>query len=352
MLRSVCKWKYEPMPTAFLLAAGFGTRLRPFTECVPKPLVPVCGVPMLDYVMSHCSAYGLTDVVVNAHHLPEQIYRWADDRRTSDVRITVSNEQPDILGTGGGLKNVAAHLSSEIVVLNGDVLTDVDLSQMVNGVPDDGAIMVLRPNEYDATHRYGIVATDEENCVIDLKKMALAEPVGTTRWDSHFTGIHALKKSVLGRVPDGFGCIVRTAYIELVPMRRIAATHHDGIWLDVGDPKAYLETNLAVLRGDVRLHLDPSEKAAVFTRTGQSIPDSDVRVIGALWVGHDVNWGQDIQCRDSVIGDGAILSDGVDLEECVVWSHATVPKGTWKRCVFYGDEMMSIDESGIQGASE
>ena len=245
------------MPTAFLLAAGFGTRLRPFTAKVPKPLVPVCGVPMLDYVMAHCHAYGLTDVVVNAHHLPEQIEQWARERRRPGQTIYVSNEQPEILGTGGGLKHVSEHLSSEIIVLNGDVLTDVDLAKMVDEVPESGAVMVLRPHEQDAIHRYGIVATDETLRVTDLKKMAVAAPVGATRWDSHFTGIHALKKSVLDRVPDGFGCIVRTAYIELVPMRKISAMHHEGIWLDVGDPTAYLDTNLAVLRGAVRLHLDP-----------------------------------------------------------------------------------------------
>lgn len=302
--------------------------------------------------MAHCRAYGLTDIVVNAHHLPEQIEQWANERRTVDLRITVSNEQPEILGTGGGLKHVAHHLSSEIVVLNGDVLTDVDLSAMLGALPDSGAVMVLRPNEYDATHRYGIVATDEEYRVIDLKKMAVAEPMGETRWDSHFTGIHALKKSVLGRVPDGFGCIVRTAYIELVPLRCISAVHHEGIWLDVGDPKAYLETNLSVLRGDVRLHLDPSKHAVFFTRSGEDVPGEAVSVSGALWMGRDVSWGRDVRCRDSVIGDGAILSDGVDLQECVVWSNASVPSGNWKRCVFYGDEMLSIEESGIQGASE
>jgi len=331
-----------PMHTAFLLAAGFGTRLRPLTERVPKPLVPVCGVPMLDYVLAHCSSYGLSTVVVNAHYLPEQVEDWAA-RLDGEVSVTVSVELPEILGTGGGLKRVAGLLADRLVVLNGDVLCDVDLSHLMGTVPSGGAVMVLRPNEEDARDKYGIVATDAEARVVDLKKMAVTEPVGATRWDSHFTGIHALDRAVLSRVPDGFGCIVRTAYLELVPERNLLAVRHDGIWLDVGDPAAYLATNLAVLRGEVRLHMDPMLRAHWFTRSGGTFESRvQVGVSGAAWIGADVNFGEGVLLNDAIVGDGASVEAGASLEECVVWPGAQVSGGVWQRCIFYDNEVLEI----------
>ena len=110
------------MATAFLLAAGFGTRLRPLTEVVPKPLLPVCGIPMLDYALAHVRAHGHTDVIVNAHHLWHDVGSWASD---NDVILRV--EEPLILGTGGGLRATLDDLEEPVVVVNADILSNVDL---------------------------------------------------------------------------------------------------------------------------------------------------------------------------------------------------------------------------------
>lgn len=332
------------MHTAFLLAAGFGSRLRPLTERLPKPLVPVCGVPMLDYVLAHCAFFGLQRVVVNAHYKPERIEEWAREQPSS-VSVTVSIERPDILGTGGGLKHVASILGEQVVVLNGDVLCDVDLGALQSAIPVGGAAMVLRAHQRDATDKYGIVATDQEDRVIDLKKMAVTDPVGTTRWDSHFTGIHGLDRRVLDRVPSGFGCIVRTAYLELVPERTLVAVRHEGVWLDVGDPHAYLETNLAVLRGQVVLHLDPMQRAEWWTRGGESHPVWATDMAGAVWLGKAISLGENVRLEDVVVGDGATIPEGSELNECIVWAGATVPAGKWSRCIFYDNEFLEIGYS-------
>ena len=329
------------MHTAFLLAAGFGTRLRPLTERRPKPLVPVCGVAMLDYVVAHCGRYGFDRVIVNAHYLPESVQSWAESQQ-SGVEVHVSVELPEILGTGGGLKRVSSLLADSVVVLNGDVLCDVNLQHIQEAIPEGGAVMVLRPDARDAEEKYGIVATDSEHRVVDLKKMAVTEPVGATRWDSHFTGIHGLQRTVLDRVPEGFGCIVRTAYLELVPERNLVAIWHDGIWLDVGDPQAYLETNLAVLRGAVTLDLDPMERAAWWTRSGDGRTDWGPNVFGSAWVGEGVRCSDDVVLRDVVLGAYSQVSPGTELEECVVWDGARVPEGKWKGCIFYDNEVLEI----------
>jgi NDP-sugar pyrophosphorylase family protein len=316
---------------------------------LPKALVPVCGVPLLDYAVGHCLAFGLDRVVVNAHHQAEAVRAWARGL-AAGVSVTVSVEAPEILGTGGGLKAVSDVLAERVVVLNGDVLCDVDLSVVMGAVPAGGAAMVLRPDRRAAEERYGIVVTDGESRVVDLKKMACTTPVGPTRWDSHFTGIHALDRIVLDRVPEGFGCIVRTAYLELVAERLLVGVEHGGVWLDVGDPASYLSANLSVLRGEVKLHFDPMARASWWTRTGGSVRDSGPEVIGAAWVGSGVQFGAAVSLQDTVVGDFAQVAAHAQLQDCVVWSEAVVPSGNWRRCIFYGREVLEVDTLPQEGA--
>lgn len=314
---------------AFVLAAGLGTRLRPLTDHRPKPLVPVCGVPLLAWSLALCARHGLREVIVNAHWLAPQIEAWAGERE--GVRVTVSTEQPEILGTGGGLRRVADALADPFVVLNADVLHDVDLRALLDAVPPDGAAMALRPDPAEAP-RYGVVAADASGTVVRLTTLASAPAEGALRDDTHFTGIHAMSRAALARVPEGFACVVRTAYVGLVPERRVAGLRYGGPWLDAGDPAAYLEANLAVLAGGVPTALDPFARAA-WSRDGAGRERGDraavagVEVRGAAWVGPGARLGPGVVLQDAVVGAGAVVPAGTTLRRAVVWDGARVPPG-------------------------
>ena len=330
------------MNDAFVLAAGFGTRLRPLTEILPKPLVPVCGVPMLSYALALCARHGLTRAVVNAHHLADTLAPWEGERE--GVRVELSVEAPEILGTGGGLRAVRDRLAGRFAVVNGDVLTDVDLRALRAAVPAGGGAMALRSHP-DAA-RYGVVAADATGTVVELSLVARAEPVGPVDRGTHFTGVHALDRDVLDRVPDGFACIVRTAYRELVPARRVAGVRHAGLWLDVGDPVAYLEANLAAVRGGLSLPLDPHRRAGwARTVAGREHGEPGLvglaEVSGAAWVGPGAVVGRS-RLRDTVVGAGAAVEDGAELRECVVWDGVRVPSGSWERTVFWSGGALAV----------
>ncbi|MBX2796496.1 MAG: NTP transferase domain-containing protein [Myxococcales bacterium] len=331
------------MNEAFVLAAGLGTRLRPLTQFRPKPLVPVCGVPLLAYSLALCARHGLRRVVVNAHWLAEQVEAWAGERE--GVHVSVSTERPEILGTGGGLKRVASDLAERVAVLNGDVLHDVDLAALMAAVPEGGGAMALRTHAEDA-ERYGIVAADASNTVVRLTSLATADPTGPVPADTHFTGIHALHRDALDRVPEGFACIVRTAYTQLVPHRQVAGIRYGGPWLDAGDPAAYLEANLEVLAGKVRLALDPMERAAyAVDGTGRTCGDraavSHVRLSGPAWIGPDARIGPDVELTNSILGEGATVPAGTRLVDSVVWDGATVPAGEHRSVVVYSGGVLS-----------
>lgn len=324
------------MSSAFVLAAGLGTRLRPLTDHRPKPLAPVCGVPMLAYALASCARHGLRDVIVNAHWLAGQVEAWAGERE--GVHVTVSTELPDILGTGGGLKRVADRLDERFVVVNADVISDVDLGALLAAVPPGGAAMALRPDPEDAP-RYGVVAADAAGIVVKLVNVASAEPRGSVDTTTHFTGIHAMRREALAHVPDGFACIVRTAYRALVPERRVAAVVHRGVWLDIGDPTAYLDANLTVLDGGLDLPLDPHARAA-YARDrrgehGDRAAGGDATIVGPVWLGRGARLGRGVRVVRGVIGDGATVPDGAELVDCVVWDGVAVPPGAYRRAVLH-----------------
>ena len=318
---------------AFVLAAGLGTRLRPLTEWVPKPLVPVCGVPLLAYSLALAARHGLRSVVVNAHWLAPQVEAWAGEREGCFVTVIT---EPELLGTGGGLAQVAEHMASRFVVLNADVLHGFDLSALLSATPEGGAAMALR-SDPDAA-RYGIVAADAEDCVVELTNVARAEARGPVDRTTHFTGIHALDRQALSLVPPGPQCIVRTAYRQLVPQRRVAGVRVSGMWLDAGDPAAYLDANLAVLRLADRggLGLDPFGRAG-FARTvsGEEYGDrglvEGVTLSGPVWIGAGAEIRRGAVISDSVVGAGALIPANARLSEVVVWEKARVVAGDHRR---------------------
>ena len=317
---------------AFILAAGFGTRLRPLTHHRPKPLVPVCGVPLIRYTLAHAHHHGLRNVVLNAHHLHEQVAAWAGIHE--GVHVSVVTELPDILGTGGGLQAVAGDMAPSFVVLNGDILHDVDLGALLEAMPEGGACMALRPDEQK---RYGAVLADESQRVVRLVDLAQAEASGAVRDGTHFTGIHAMSRRSLESLDPGFSCIVRTVYSELVPQRQVAAHAHDGLWLDVGDPAAYLAANRAVLHGDIDHVFDPF-RAAAYARSerGEVGRGTGAHIDGAAWIGPGAAVGG-ATIRESIVGADAVVAEGAELSGCVVWDGVYVGPGSYTDVVFLPD---------------
>lgn len=303
--------------TAFLLAAGHGTRLRPLTLDRPKPLLPMCGAPMLDHALAWVHHHGHTDVLVNAHHLWEQVAAWAESRG-----VGLQVELPNILGTGGGLKAARDRLAEAFVVVNGDILADVDLTALAAAVPPGGAAMALRADP--VLGRRAPVEADEEGVVVRMREFAGRPGRGIE--GTHFTGIHACSNALLERVPDGFACIVRSAYTEVLEDRVVRAVRHGGQWIDIGTPADYLAANLDLLRGRLGTHLD------IWSR-GERRADGSWQGPGAQVHG---------SVSHSVLGARCTVPAGARLVDCVVWDGVEVPPGSHQRVVFHDSGALQV----------
>ena len=266
--------------------------------------------------------------------------------------LTCTSSPSHLLGTGGGLKNARHLLDETFVVVNGDILCDVNLTDLIDksglGSGSAGA-MALRVQETNES--YGIVAADLGGCVVDLVGLAMATPAGQVDRSTHFTGIHALNQDALDRVGEGKSCVVRSAYSDMVPMRRVGALTHSSLWVDLGTPGRYLEANLGVLSGALKSALDPLAHAGwALSKTRESgSPNrislhSTARVLSPFWIGEGADIAANVELGPGcIVGHKARIGSGSKLQNCVVWDGAVVPPNSvLEHCIVHDGGVLKV----------
>jgi mannose-1-phosphate guanylyltransferase len=292
-----------PRMRAMILAAGLGTRLRPLTEQAPKPALPVVDVPNIVRTIAHLWRAGITEIVVNLHHCPEVLRALLGDGAGLGVSIAYSEERPEILGTGGGIRRAKALLGDQtFCVVNGDALFAPDLEAAVAAHRRSGAIATMVVREDPDAVRLGAVGIDGQSRVRRLVD------VGAQRGDlalHMFTGVHVLEPEIFPLLPES-GCIVRTTYQALVRAGGpLGAFVERGWFCDLGTPRTYLEANVALASGRIRFAGYDPPPAGVHVGEGA--------ILGA---GSALRGG-------TVVERGARVGEGVVLERCLVRAGAS-----------------------------
>ncbi len=320
-----------------VLCAGFGTRLRPLTDRIPKPLVPLCGVPLLRYNFALLKNAGVREIVINTHHLGGAMERGAKEVAAAlELDLHVSREEKHILGTGGGVKRAQSLLGGgTFFLLNGDMIFDVDLAAALQAhrAAQAVATMVLAPYPRGAT--YGAVEVDAAMNVRRIAGRGIPADASLTR--THFTGVHIIEPELLTRLPaEGESDINRTAYVRLIhDGRKVLGFMQSGYWGDLGAPRSLLRAHLDVLEGRVPLErfrpgADPfagtEERAkGVFVHpsavldavpAGPSLVHAGAKIHAGARIGPGV-----------VIGAGARIDAGAHVERAVVWENTHIAAG-------------------------
>jgi mannose-1-phosphate guanylyltransferase len=224
------------MASAIVLCAGFGTRLRPLTEELPKPLVPVGDRSILEHALDRLSGAGFSEVVINVHHLAEA-FEGVLARSSPSVRVVV---ETTIRGTAGGVAGARAHLSSApVLVWNGDILVDPPLDQLLVGSEPHSYCLGVAPR----AHGEGTVGLDAHGHVVRLR----GERFGTEVQSGDYVGVLSLGAAALDALPE-LGCLFGDSALPLLraggTVRSVAVTTP---WIDTGDPPGLLAANLAWL---------------------------------------------------------------------------------------------------------
>ena len=319
-----------------VLCAGFGTRLRPLTDKLPKPLVPLCGLALLRYNFALLKNAGVREVVVNTHHLAAAMEEGAlRIARDLGIDLQVSREEKHILGTGGGVRKAQAMLGAgTFFLLNGDMIFDVDLAAALAAHRAAGAAatMVLAPYPKGAT--YGAVEVDKE---MKVRRIAgRGAPADASLRKTHFTGVHVVEPELIARLPaEGESDINRTAYVRLIhDGGKVLGFLQQGYWGDLGAPRSLLRAHLDVLQGRVPLarfrpDADPfaecEERApGVFVHRTAEVAGE---VTGPALVQEGARVESGARVGAAVIGANARIDAGGHVERAVVWAGTHVAAG-------------------------
>ncbi len=307
---------------AMIMAAGFGTRLGDLSSRRPKPMLPVCGAPLVRWAALWLRAQGIREIVVNLHHHGDQIEAELGDGGSLGLAIAYSREA-EILGTGGGLRQARDLLDDgtggPIVAINGKVLLDLELAPVLAEHAERGAeaTMVLRE---DPT---GNVRCAADGRVTHLRDQVGARPDGAGP-ACMFTGVQIVTPRFLDRIPaSGQQCVVSTAYSELLRVGgRLYAHTTDTYWWEHSTVDRYLQGVANVLEGRARLAYAPGFLRGV---DPSAVIDAAATVDPLAWIGPRARIGAGAVIGPRVqLGAGVVVDPGVRLRDVIAWDDVRV----------------------------
>ncbi len=351
------------MTCAVILVGGEGRRLRPLTDTRPKPMMPLVDRPFVAHQLDQLRRFGVTDVIFSCGYRPEALEGHFGDGANLRMRLRYVVD-PIPLGTAGAVKNAEPLLGDgQVLVLNGDVLTDLDLAALVAWHDAAGVAGTLALTPVTDPSRYGLVRLHSDRRVEEFLEKPGPDELRPGEPFLVNAGTYLLEREVLDQIPAGEPCsIERDIFPGLARAGRLAGYPSDSYWRDIGTPDSYLQAHLDVLAGAVRTdsptgdrHVGSGAQLAADARVGAGStigPDVVVGpgaiVIGSV-VGAGSSIGRDAQIEGALlgvgvsvgdrarIGAGAVVGDGATIAAGVTVGGVVIPTGA------------DVDQSQTQG---
>lgn len=298
---------------AIILVGGFGTRLRPLTLTIPKQMLPVVEVPMIERKIAHLVAHGIDDVVLSMGYKPDAFQAAYPDNRCAGAKLTYVIE-PEPLDTAGaiGFAARAAGIDETFLALNGDTLVDLDFGQVIELHRARRAEGTIALTPVDDPSRFGVVPTDESGRVEAFIEKPSREEAPTNLING---GTYVLEPAVLDRIEPGKKVsIEREVFPAVVADGKLYAGHFGDYWLDIGTPEAYIKANTDVL--------DREFAGEGFVGKGAKV--SETAVVSRSVVGAGASVGDGVTLIDSVILPGAVIGANATIGHSVVAEKASV----------------------------
>jgi mannose-1-phosphate guanylyltransferase len=307
----------------FILAAGYGERLKPLTNARPKCLMPVLNVPSICYALLLLKEAGILDAIVNLHYRRDDVIRFFEEQGTFGMNIQFSVEKT-ILGTGGGVKRCEAWLGQEdFVLINSDVVQDTKLEGLISCHRDSDAQATLLLHPTVEARRIGPVGISGDR-VVDFSNL-LGTGIAS---DQIYTGTAVLSSAIFPFLKTSPSGIVETGFKGLIAHGSIGYCEHRGLWQDIGNLGAYHSVQVGRMRDVMRLHDRMSGTLGIQPRM----------------IAPSARMGADSMVFDSVVGEGVCMGKGVWFEKSVALPGACIPDGTRvHHAIVLEDKMIPMD---------
>lgn len=282
---------------ALLLAAGLGTRMKPFTFFKAKACLPLLNVPFLHYPLQYLRAVGITDIVINLHAHPESV-RSAAKQFPGQLDLQFSFE-PEILGTAGAIrKALGTELKEPFLVMNSDMLMDIPLDKVMlqhKRLEADITMVLMEEKEFS---QYGKVYFEmESGSESPLRFAGIHEGTGT---GYHYTGLQIINPGIVELIaPDKKSELFKDIYLSLIGRKRIYGFVYESFWHEAGTLKEYLKTSLHLLKNPLPVHLQPPGMQGTLISPSAAVEEGGV-------------------IADSIIMEGATVRKGVHVERSII----------------------------------
>ena len=299
---------------AFILAAGFGTRLRPLTDHIPKPMIPILNIPSLFYTFFLLKQAGITEIICNIHHHAVAIRRFIESSDLPGLAITFS-EEPVILGTGGGLKKCESLLGSDdFLLVNSDIITDIDFRALIRHHQESGRLGTLALHETPEAAAIGYIGV-ENNLVKDFRNTRNTGLVSSYI----YTGIAVLNPKIFQFLKEEFSGIVDTGFTGLIDNGGLSYYPHEGLWKDIGSMQSYWQANLDTNSRITGMSLKMNLAIGMYPHyiSGEAFISKDAEVSCSV-IGKGCHIGADCTIRNAVLLPGVTVKPGTAISNAVV----------------------------------
>ena len=335
---------------ALFLVGGQGTRLRPLTDKLPKPMVPVMGKPLLERNLELLKLHGVDEIVLSTCYQPEVIEQYFGDGSDWGMKICYVRENLP-LGTGGAIKNCEKYLDDTFFVFNADILSNINFSEMLRyhkRKKADVTVAVTRVNNPSA---YGVIECDKNGYAVTFR-----EKPAPHKTVSHFinAGVYIFEPDVLKLIPTGRSVSVeREVFPELLKKgNRIAVYKGCNYWLDIGTPEKYVQAHRDGFSGKLWLPEINFHERAVYSKLNAKISGTAV-LRGPIYLGRNVQIesgavvgprvvvgdngviGRKCEISNSILWNDVVLEDGVKMAECIVTDTSIVKSAQKLKHVIY-----------------
>jgi mannose-1-phosphate guanylyltransferase len=309
---------------ALILAGGEGTRLRPLTQTIPKPVIPLAGQPFISYMLEWLRGHGVDDAVLACGFMADGVRAVLGDGGALGVRLRYI-EEPAPLGTGGALKFAEELLDDRFLMLNGDVLTDIDVTALLEQHARTHATATLALYPVDDPSAYGLVRLNDDRSVSEFLEKPSPEQIDTNLINA---GAYVLERRVLDSMPPaGTNVSIERDVFPTLVGHGLYGYAASGYWLDIGTPDRYLQATFDILDGSVRTEVGSAIAAAGGVLSPGAAVDGEV--IAPALIGRDATVAAGATVGPyAVIGAGTSVADGATVTRAVVLSDARIGERT------------------------
>ncbi len=326
-----------------ILAAGFGSRLKPLTRDLPKPMFPVLNRPLLEHTINYLVSHGVRDIIVNVHHLPDKITEYFGDGAGFGARLKFSQEKK-ILGTAGGLKKAQAFLEEEtFLVMNSDVLADVDLNKVLSFHKEKKSCLTLVVRRDAHLEKYESIELADDGRIAQFADASIKNknfPATTQR--VMFTGIQIMEPEIFSRIPaEKFLGTAEDVFPAMVQDELpVYGTVHEKYWIDMGTRETYIQAQADALDGKLSLQVETAKTLAA------------ALIVSPVHIGERCEISKDAQVGPhAVLGDGCRIRSGAVVENSILWEGVTVGARATVQNSVLGENVSVENDEQVKDAS-